>query len=248
MDLLVAARDGKIDTVRALISNPDVDVNHQDVKGKSALSLAAKNGHLDIVKLLLGTPQNIQNKGRALLEATENGHDKIVKAIVENDKTVVDYTVSWSTTTALTTAIHKELYKIVEILLVNNASVTGDDAWYIVTGDNIDMVKILISHSNINKRYDQDRSTLLHLAASEGNIDVLKLLLENGAKPVVTNRRNKSAVDVARDEENYDAAEFIEDYIKNMRPSLLSIFPSIVADEMYGNIWDYEIGSGILLS
>lgn len=46
-----AARDGKVDEVRRLLSQ-GADKNAKDYDGKTALQLAANNGHVEIVKLL----------------------------------------------------------------------------------------------------------------------------------------------------------------------------------------------------
>ena len=70
---------------------PDINVNLQNKWGTTALIIASKRGHTDIVKLLLAVPSidvNVQNKfygETALSIASKNGHTDIVK-LIKNHK------------------------------------------------------------------------------------------------------------------------------------------------------------------
>jgi type IV protein arginine methyltransferase len=61
-DLITAATDGDTSQVRDLITQ-NANVAYQDGQGVSALMLAAENGHIEIVRLLLdaGAPWNAQD-------------------------------------------------------------------------------------------------------------------------------------------------------------------------------------------
>jgi len=65
-----------------------LDVNHTNFRGMSGLMLSAKNGHIEIVKLLMKLSKlnlNIQDKSgtTALLHATRRGQWEIVKLLLD---------------------------------------------------------------------------------------------------------------------------------------------------------------------
>ena len=77
--LMLAARQGDDDVVFQLTKGmPATDVNRQNTRGQSALSLAAAGGKDDVVALLLdrkGNPEQCNHHGRtALAEAAASGH------------------------------------------------------------------------------------------------------------------------------------------------------------------------------
>jgi ankyrin repeat protein len=83
--LLRAAREGKDDTVKALLSSPDVDVNAKDENGSTALIEAARYGHDDVVRALLARGADLKAKDKdgktALMLAVQGGHDEVVRLL-----------------------------------------------------------------------------------------------------------------------------------------------------------------------
>jgi ankyrin repeat protein len=79
-----ASQIADIDMVEFLLKK-GADVNIQAIDGRTALSLAASDGHLEIVKMLLeyGAEVNFRDKynDTALTIAMENGHDEIVNLL-----------------------------------------------------------------------------------------------------------------------------------------------------------------------
>jgi ankyrin repeat protein len=83
--LLRAARTGDDDTVRALVTSPNVDINGIDEHGNTPLIEAAQFGHDQVVRALLiakadATIKNDQGK-TALMLAAEGGHDETVRML-----------------------------------------------------------------------------------------------------------------------------------------------------------------------
>ena len=80
--LLRAARAGHGDTIRALLTSPEVDVNGRDEHGNTPLIEAARFGHDDVVRALLTARADVKVKNgegkTALMLAAEGGHDEIV--------------------------------------------------------------------------------------------------------------------------------------------------------------------------
>ena len=85
--LLRAARAGNADTVKTLLTSPNVDVNAVDAEGNTALIEAARFGHDDVVQALLiaKADVNVKNKqGKtALMLASEGGHDDCVRLLTQ---------------------------------------------------------------------------------------------------------------------------------------------------------------------
>ncbi len=83
--LIQAAREGKADTVKALLSGQGVDVNATDNNGNTALLEAARFGHDDVVRVLLTAGANIKARDKqgktALMLAVQGGHDDVVRAL-----------------------------------------------------------------------------------------------------------------------------------------------------------------------
>lgn len=85
--LMIAAREGKADVVRALLSGNDVNLNIMDSQGNTPLIEAARFGHSDVVRALVerGADLKVKNKEgqTALMLAVRNGHDDVVKKLKE---------------------------------------------------------------------------------------------------------------------------------------------------------------------
>jgi uncharacterized protein len=85
--LLRAASMGNADTVRSILTSPNVDVNGIDDHGNTSLIQAARFGHNEVVTalLLVKADVNIKNdEGKtALMLAAEGGHDETVRALTQ---------------------------------------------------------------------------------------------------------------------------------------------------------------------
>ena len=85
--LLRAAIAGNVDTVKALLASPNVDVNGTDDQGNTALIQAARFGHDHVVTQLLiakADPKIKNNEGKtALMVAAEGGHDQTVAVLTQ---------------------------------------------------------------------------------------------------------------------------------------------------------------------
>ena len=78
--LHVAASRNNVAAIELLLKHPDVDIETRDVKGKTALLVAAKEGHLESIKLLIAAGANMDVKtyqGKSI-------HDLIKKSAREH--------------------------------------------------------------------------------------------------------------------------------------------------------------------
>ena len=87
-ELLTASSTGNIGEVNALLNGGTLsaDINQQDSAGLTALMLASRNGHTEVVVLLLskGADIDIQsNEGEsALMIASSGGHIKVAELLL----------------------------------------------------------------------------------------------------------------------------------------------------------------------
>jgi ankyrin repeat protein len=86
MPLIVLAAREKSDKVAAvLIDDKDTDIEKLDRAGENAMMLAALNGDLTLVALLIDKGAEVNKKGWAPLHyAAANGHDDVVKLLIDN--------------------------------------------------------------------------------------------------------------------------------------------------------------------
>lgn len=117
-NLLKAANSGRLTAVvKWLESGADIDCRNR-TDGFTALILASKNGHMDIVGFLVDHGANINKVGKraitALMVAAENGHLDVVKYLVEKGANI--HAVGLYNYTALDYAILKKEKPVEEFL------------------------------------------------------------------------------------------------------------------------------------
>ena len=83
--LFAAVRAGSADSVRSLLTSPDVDVNGVDDNGNTPLIEAARLGHNEVVASLLAAKADVNAKDKqgktALMLAAEGGHEESVQLL-----------------------------------------------------------------------------------------------------------------------------------------------------------------------
>ncbi|EAT34709.1 AAEL013079-PA, partial [Aedes aegypti] len=171
---------------RALNACKDpIDLEIEDLNGQTALNIAARNGHIEIVRLLLHYKQPLNDgTGRfrkidvnhadrdgwtPLRSASWGGHTDVVKLLIESGACAIDRA-DKEGRTALRAA-----------------------AW----SGNEDIVKILIeAGANVNSIDKQGRTSLI-AASYMGHYDIVEILLENGADVNHTDLDGRNALCVA---------------------------------------------------
>lgn len=85
--LMIAAREGKADVVRALLSGGGANVNVADAQGNTPLIEASRFGHNDAARALIERGADVKAKNKegqtALMLAAGNGHDDVVRILKE---------------------------------------------------------------------------------------------------------------------------------------------------------------------
>lgn len=149
-----ASMRGDLETVKSFIEN-GVDVN-ENYKGNSALTWAARFGHTEIVKFLIGKKADINmesyRNGPIIMFAAEGGYTDIVKLLIQAGANVNES--GFLFVTPLMKAAEKGHTETVKTLLDLGA--------------------------NVNDKDDGGCSAII-LAVKNGNIEIVKLLLDAGA-------------------------------------------------------------------
>ena len=165
-----AVNKGHAFATEALIEN-GANLNMKDVDGDTPLHLAAYRGNEEIMRLLI-----------------ENGVD-------------IDATNEYSFT-SLHSAILKGNGDIVRFLVAKGANLNmkdkdGDTPLHLaVIKENEDIVRLLIAHEVVDINATNDLiETPLHKAAQLGNMNVMEILIENGA--------DENAIDLDGNTPNY---------------------------------------------
>ncbi|KAI5847634.1 ankyrin repeat-containing domain protein, partial [Morchella snyderi] len=165
-------------------------INQKDWKRRTALILAATNGHHETVSILLkqeGIDVNImgQKCHTALIIAVKKGYSDIVELLLKHEGIDVTITNRWGYT-ALIIAAKKGYLDVVGLLLkhggfnVNTKGLFGYTALMrAAEKDQSDTVELLLKQEGIDVNItNKNGNTALIYAADKGHSDTVKLLLK----------------------------------------------------------------------
>ena len=170
--LLFAAREGDIETTRAMLDG-GVDINYGDVDDTTALVVAIMNKRFSLAKFLIdrgADPNVVDASGRTSLYASID---------IRNE--------DWSTLPNRTTDDPLPSLEVVKALLAKGAAV------------NTPLKRPLPGRSGMDSGDTvlNDGTTPLIRAARTGDATVMRLLLEKGADPKLTTRDGNNALMIA---------------------------------------------------
>jgi ankyrin repeat protein len=171
-----AATLNQYKNLESLLAIGEFNINALTSLNCTALHEAAREGHTDIVRLLLkkGSSINARSKSgaTALLLAIENNHPEIVDVLLEGK---ADTSITLQTTTS-----YHSTFKVV----------AGDTPLHAAAkGGHANILKKLMIGANIHALNSSNNTTALHNAAREGHADIVRLLLKNDSS---INARSKS--------------------------------------------------------
>ncbi|KAJ9504820.1 hypothetical protein QJQ45_020591, partial [Haematococcus lacustris] len=171
-DFLNAASAGNMDIVKAMLAQGN-SPNSADYDKRTGLMLACHEGHENVAKLLLESgadPMSKDNFGNtAMYEAVKMGHDGIMDLLLT--------------------------YKA--SLGVEGIMVAAQMCTCVFDGDLVTLRRILRSGCDPDAA-DYDRRCALHIAACEGNLTAVKVLIEEGGATVdFPDRWGNTAMDEA---------------------------------------------------
>ncbi|MBO9480028.1 ankyrin repeat domain-containing protein [Salinisphaera sp. G21_0] len=178
----VASLYGHLPIVEFLLTR-EVDINLPEEDGiLSPIELAAREGFVELVSCL--TKRDAKDLNSALLLATHYGHVNVVRKLIDNGADInhvhevilgnklIRYTPLVSSVTS------KSAAQLVELLISKDAKVTDEALWVAVGLDKLDIVKLLITHTDVNAM----DGWIICAAARFNRLEIVKVLLASGAE------------------------------------------------------------------
>ena len=213
--LMVAALNGNLPIVNAVLDRRDVNVDQKDLEGNTVLSLATVAGHSDIVTTLLeqkGVDINSQNSlgSTALIFAVtaKGGRKEIVDKMLiatllleQGAKSSIKDREGGGT--ALLRAVDVGNEAMVKLLLDYNADIEIQDDLNrgLLHSASIDghegIVQLLLEKGLDINAQDLGGKTPLHDTGRNGNYKVAKLLLDSGADQSIKDKYGRTPWTVA---------------------------------------------------
>ncbi|MDD5456796.1 MAG: ankyrin repeat domain-containing protein [Candidatus Margulisbacteria bacterium] len=223
-----AAYDNDVYRMQALLELVN-DINSKELREKELLINAAKDGHLEIVKLLIAKGINVNQKPEigeetALIKAIENKYVDIVRELI---KAKVDVNVViQNQETPLIKACDKGCpFEIIEMLIkagadVNAKAVHGNTALYEACGhcgDDADdyylpIVKLLLACRADTNVQGWRETTPLIKAVNQGHLKIVRELLEADADTNIKDDNEKTALFYAVEDNNLKMAKLLIEY------------------------------------
>jgi len=199
--------------VDKLLSDVPSLLNFRDYDRRTPLHIASSEGHLEICKLLLKRGAKINRSDRwgmaPLDDAHRHQHGEVVQFLQQNGG--------------------KFGSSLLSINLIS-ACVEGD----------VDEVRSLLKYGKIDlNSSDHDRRTPLHIAASEGQAEIVQLLCEKGADVDAKDRWGSQPLDAAVFAKNSKCIALIEEFGgKRGSPAVCSLGQDAILDliHTYGKI------------
>ena len=213
--LMNAARNGDTQAVIHMI-DLGAEINQKTSKGKTAVMLAAAGGFTDTVKVLVdrGADFDIRDNydTTALIAAATAGHADTAIALIEYgaDPTFKDTSGGSALSNATFFGHTDVVLAILEKMKVIPPEV-GNELLLLAAGLGHEKIakKLLDRGIDPNARGVKDRTPLMAAAAFD-KINLVKLLLANGANPKLTDEEGTTALQVATNKGNPEIVSLLK--------------------------------------
>jgi hypothetical protein len=171
------------------------DLNTVDQRGESALLIAVREGSRKVALFLLEQP-SVKVEAR-----NPNGESPLMLAALKGDLDMARRLIQRKAEVNKPgwTALH---------YAASNATEASED-----------LVRLLLEHHAYIDAESPNRSTPLMMAAHYGHPAVVKLLLEEGADPLLRNEQGLTAIDFARRGARQETADLIASFVRRKRPA-----------------------------
>ncbi|XP_046396091.1 protein TANC2 isoform X2 [Ischnura elegans] len=221
--LSLAASAGHEGVVAALLNarGPAAGAGRVDEEGRCPLVLASLGGHMGVVALLLSSDWVVSGSGReisleeasvqSLVAAAMQGHTELVEYLLDMCNVSPDVVDRLTGETALTASVSYGRHSTAAALLMRGASVTAPNSKGLpplvaaVSGGGCPRVRrqgtvcsvvellLQVGGASPEQRDSSGRTALAH-AAADGNVTMVRLLLEKGTSVHLEDKEGLSAL------------------------------------------------------
>ncbi|KAF8397565.1 hypothetical protein HHK36_016485 [Tetracentron sinense] len=224
--LYVAAEYGYVDVVKEMIKFYDiVSAGIKAKNGSDAFHIAAKQGDLDVLKVLLEALPELYitvdlSNTTALHTAATQGHVDVVNFLLESGSSLIAIARS-NGKTSLHSAARNGHFEVVKALLskepgfVTRKDKKGQTALHMaVKGQNIEVVEELLKlDPSIINTVDTKDNTALHIASRKGRAQIVrKLLNHKGINIEAVNKSGETALDTAEKTGKSEIAAILQEH------------------------------------
>jgi len=227
-NFIAAASEGDIDEVKALMQFGNIDVNEGDYDRRTALHLAAGEGRLEVVELLCeaGADVNIEDRwgNRPLDDAA---------SAKTNSAGIMQLLQKYGAESLESTLVNKKRSSMNDLKEepvehdIKGSKEDNEDTGMMqlpsqefamgcsvlhqaALGNQFEMDLILREWPALVNFHDYDRRTALHIAASEGHVDICRYLVERGAAINRSDRWGGSPLDDAHRHRHADVVDLLQ--------------------------------------
>nr|WP_253308677.1 ankyrin repeat domain-containing protein [Rickettsia endosymbiont of Ceutorhynchus assimilis] len=222
-NICLAAQNGDISAVNYLLTK-NTDVNTPDHTKQTALHYAARNGHDDIVKLLLDHGANVNvitpdDGWTALHFAARNGYDGIVEVLLKHNADIINIQTSFGST-ALHLAAKNKHMAVIQVLLKKEAdiNIANNDGYtpahYLKYLEYLKLEGLNIDHLNLNT--DINNVNNICLAAQNGDISTVNYLLTKNTDVNTLDHTKQTALHYAARNGHDDIVKLLLDHGANV--------------------------------
>lgn len=218
--LMVAVKNNNVKMVKHLLqlkADPNI-INNEEL---SALDISRKNRTEEISEIIKEFQYNDWKKydNRFTEEFFEyginNDNSKIVEEFLSNGRNIDDPTIS-NEISPIVYALFESSQNVVFLLLENNVNPnhtfdTRPILSIAVMFNQYEVVKKIIEKGADINAVDGPLTTALMFAAEEENLDILKLLIANGADPTLVDKKNETAKAKAKAKKYNKIVEFLSE-------------------------------------
>ena len=195
--LMKAVEDGKVEAVKCLIKH-GAQVDLEDKCGTSVLNVGCEKGNVEIVKVLL---------------EVEGVQDELISGGMSSC-CLDDMDYSFTRCPFNTAIKHKHIELVKWLLILESGTCIVTDIpvgalFSAIMSQSSEMVQLLLDHggtAQVNPTADGETSALM-LASYHGNIEIVKMLLEKGAKSDLHNGSKVFALMLAASQGNVEVVK-----------------------------------------